>query len=211
MTIFTPSSRCTSGFVAKNRKNQTYLLTAGHCVENGQSVWTGHRQSNHSWTRHIGVATNSRDDSNTDSARIYVNSNWKRTRWQRLNSRAQAMHIKGILDQRGSRGQYICQSGSTSGLQCGRVVNESARLIAYGKPGHENIIRYDFWTSTMPVQGGDSGGGVFVPFDAAKNASKAYGLVGGYVKLPDGTHLRSDGPGIRSVLQKQNLILETGR
>lgn len=206
MTIYVEGNTCTSGFVARNRKNQTYILTAGHCGEGGARVWTGDINWKHPWARQIGIMTNSVDESITDSARIIVNSDWKRTYWQRMHASAQAMQITGKLSQVGSKGQLICQSGTASGFACGRVVDEKAKVILYGGPKGQ-IARYDFWTSTMPAEFGDSGGGVFVPYSASRNASKAYGLIGGFVRIPGGPTIRSGGPGIDNVLQHQNLSL----
>lgn len=210
MAIATSSSPyCTSGFVARNAKNETYLLTAGHCVRNGDRVWTGSQNPNHSEALQIGIVTNSWNDGHEDSARIIVNSGWKRSRWQRVNSVAQAMQIKGSLGQSGSLGQYICHSGVTSGLSCGKVENESATII-YGDRGQGFYRRRNFWTSSTPCTHGDSGGGVFVPFNARKNDSRAYGLVGGALNIPD-FYTQCGGPGIQNVLSHQNLSLVTGR
>lgn len=194
MYIQVGNKGCTVGFAARNRKGEKHILTAGHCGGNGSIVKTGLRQNTP-----VGILTNSSNNVATDSARIFVSDPaWKLTRWVRMDPSRQAVKILGKLGQYAAGDTVVCKSGMATHLTCGKVT-KSNYSIRVGNVWHEG-----FWQASFRSSEGDSGGPVFVPYNARKNASKAYGIVSGY---QGNTH--TVGPGIFNVERSQNVTIVT--
>ena len=148
--------RCTSGFGVKNGSGQRFLLTAGHCGRIGGSWRNGNG------SRQIGTA--SAEHVSHDLLLIPTSSD--HFIWD--GGATTDMFVKTVVNWDWAYGgEYVCQSGSTSGAICG-IQNSGegnwsfCDTDLYGTyECYSDLIRAAHVGGQKPSQKGDSGGPVF--------------------------------------------------
>jgi hypothetical protein len=161
---------CSSAFVVRGiSTGNYYLLTAGHCGNDGGAWYTKFPDG----SRHlIGALQGRRFDSGGDFALIRVNNpvGWQMPRgWVFLRASATTGRDESYTVQRTAdsvQGMRICKSGRSSQTTCGTVTSTNV-AVNYGSAVVRGLVQANFC-----AQGGDSGGAVFA-------AHSAYGIMSG--------------------------------
>jgi hypothetical protein len=158
-----PASVCTAGPLAVRRGTaETYLLTAGHCIEKEGGVGTSWYSSTPAGaeqrTEEIGPATTALNNDVGDYGAIRIEPFfWAEpgnspvfagvVRWSRTRE-VEATAVSG--EEASVAGLVNCHEGATSGQQCGRVILVEMQLLREGPL----YLVEDFACG----EGGDSGG-----------------------------------------------------
>lgn len=149
-------ARCTAGFGVRNASGQRFLLTAGHCGRPGGGWQNGNR------SRSIGNGT----AENVGHDLLLVSASSDSFMWDGGAQSSWGKTVSGWRD--AIPGVTVCQSGSTSGAQCGILNSRNFTYSycgrdAYGNNECYNDLVYSTRSNgTAPCAGGDSGGPVFV-------------------------------------------------
>ncbi len=149
MTFNNTSQWCSVGYGARDGAGNQYLVTAGHCVTNtlrydGTAFARGYKTRYALGTRSVdmGIDTINPGHSIVTSVGTWGNSN--------------PVAVRG--SSRASAGAALCKSGATTGWTCGAVGSYN-NTVTYTDPngGPETIVS-GLATSSVCVEGGDSGG-----------------------------------------------------
>lgn len=140
---------CTIGFTAE-KNNQDYVVTAGHCIESavnsGQSYW-------YQGGEIIGAGSDYADGYNWDAGLILLTSSKNATNYI---YKYQSFDSKYTRATNGPayEGQPVCNSGITSGFQCGEVTAEYELINIGNRTVMRTVADYE-------NAGGDSGGPIW--------------------------------------------------
>lgn len=157
---------CSTAFAGFNNR----LFTAGHC-----GVMTSHDNG----TFGSQVATQQSGD--VDAQIIGLSSGWYAGAWIWVNSSTQTRPVTSTsLYTAFAVGATICKSGRITNDTCGSVTSKT--FSPNNVPGSYNFIK-----STMCVQKGDSGAGVY-------STNQAVGIVSGVATDSSGTQLPCSDP-----------------
>lgn len=150
---------CTLGFTVSSGQVKYESLSAGHC---GSRTW-----------RH-GAATMGTTDQlvnggAVDAQTIVISNDFEAGPWIWVSSTETIRKVTSVQTYAAlTVGQWICQSGVTSGQRCGSVLGKDfVPPFAPGVPAHNSFIHTD-----MCSQVGDSGAGIYM-------GNMAVGLVSG--------------------------------
>lgn len=144
------NARCTSGFPVQNSANQRFLLTAGHCGSNGNTMTDGTGEYIGAFTadndtHDLGLVTTPAGVSDTmyiagvDSNNVVTVDGWDWT----------------------FPGEYLCQSGGSSARAIGGPVC-NLRIERYNTDSGDAVEARQV-DGAIAVRGGDSGGPVYGP------------------------------------------------
>ncbi|MYR45194.1 S1 family peptidase [Streptomyces sp. SID5910] len=149
MTFNNTSQWCSVGYGARDRSGNQYLVTAGHCVTNtlrydGTAFAKGYKTRYALGTRSVdmGLLTINSGHSITTSVGTWGNSN--------------PVAVKG--SSRASSGAALCKSGATTGWTCGTVGSYNNTVTYVDRNGGPDTVVSGLATSSVCVEGGDSGG-----------------------------------------------------
>lgn len=154
--------KCTVAFSIKDTSQNPYAVTAGHCGEKGQKVFTLPDDNNFSSAQYLGKIVeksdvHGSDNKNTDWAVVKLNKN------ARVPS--DSLGIKYALNTSHKKiGDSLCKQGSRTGTSCGMKSSEGVQASVEGNPrrGYTgskfSIILDAVRTCALP---GDSGGPVY--------------------------------------------------
>ncbi|MEW2068789.1 S1 family peptidase [Streptomyces sp. NPDC007346] len=149
MTFNNTSQWCSVGYGARDRSGKQYLVTAGHCVTNtlrydGAAFAQGYHTRYKVGTRSVDMGTLSINSGHsiTTSVGTWGNSN--------------PIAVKG--SSRASSGAAVCKSGATTGWTCGTIGSYNNSVTYVDLNGGPDTVVSGLATSTVCVEGGDSGG-----------------------------------------------------
>jgi streptogrisin D len=144
--IFTSNIRCSLGFNARNSAGQTFVITAGHCTNEGASWFTN---SGHTTT--LGTRTQTSFPGNDYGVIRVTNTS--------LSVTGDVNNGGGVQDitrsANATAGQSACRSGSTTGTHCNSVQATNAS-VTYPQGTVTGLIR-----TNICAEPGDSGGSLF--------------------------------------------------
>ncbi|MFF9100042.1 S1 family peptidase [Streptomyces rubrogriseus] len=149
MTFNHTSQWCSVGYGARDRSGNQYLVTAGHCVTNtlrydGTAFAKGYKTRYALGTRSVdmGLLSINSGHSITTSVGTWGNSN--------------PVAVKG--SSRASSGAALCKSGATTGWTCGTVGSYNNTVTYVDRNGGPDTVVSGLASSSVCVEGGDSGG-----------------------------------------------------
>jgi hypothetical protein len=149
MTFNNTSQWCSVGYGARDSAGRQYLVTAGHCVTNtlrydGAAFAQGYKTRYALGTRSVdmGILTINSGHSITTSVGTWGNSN--------------PVAVRG--GSRASSGAAICKSGATTGWTCGTIGSYNNTVTYVDLNGGPDTVVSGLATSSVCVEGGDSGG-----------------------------------------------------
>ncbi|MFB8749106.1 S1 family peptidase [Streptomyces parvulus] len=149
MTFNNTSQWCSVGYGARDRSGNQYLVTAGHCVTNtlrydGTAFAKGYKTRYALGTRSVdmGILTINPGHSITTSVGTWGNSN--------------PVAVKG--GSRAASGASVCKSGATTGWTCGTIGSYNNTVTYVDRNGGPDTVITGLATSSVCVEGGDSGG-----------------------------------------------------
>ncbi|WP_030345935.1 S1 family peptidase [Streptomyces californicus] len=149
MTFNNTSQWCSVGYGARDSAGRQYLVTAGHCVTNtlrydGAAFALGYKTRYALGTRSVdmGILTINSGHSITTSVGTWGNSN--------------PVAVRG--GSRASSGAAICKSGATTGWTCGTIGSYNNTVTYVDLNGGPDTVVSGLATSSVCVEGGDSGG-----------------------------------------------------
>ncbi|MFJ8923558.1 trypsin-like serine protease [Streptomyces sp. NPDC102415] len=149
MTFNDTSQWCSVGYGARDRSGNQYLVTAGHCVTNtlrydGTAFAKGYKTRYALGTRSVdmGILTINSGHSITPSVGTWGNSN--------------PVAVKG--GSRAASGAAVCKSGATTGWTCGTIGSYNNTVTYVDRNGGPDTVITGLATSSVCVEGGDSGG-----------------------------------------------------
>ncbi|WP_411080769.1 S1 family peptidase [Streptomyces sp. cmx-18-6] len=149
MTFNNTSQWCSVGYGARDRSGNQYLVTAGHCVTNtlrydGAAFAKGYKTRYAVGTRSVdmGILTINSGHSITTSVGTWGNSN--------------PVAVRG--GSRASSGAAVCKSGATTGWTCGAIGSYNNSVTYVDQNGGPDTVVSGLATSSVCVEGGDSGG-----------------------------------------------------
>jgi hypothetical protein len=145
-----PSARCSAGYTVQNSSGTRYMITAGHCFYDGQTVVTelGGKFMGYVWGN--GLPTQ-------DMELVYGGSYAPYIYLGGVNSTTGA-HIASAADPVVGYNDY-CHSGRTTGENCGHTVNSVSATVCTSSGCKSPVIA--FTGGNLP-QGGDSGAPFYV-------------------------------------------------
>ncbi|WP_158230326.1 S1 family peptidase [Pseudofrankia asymbiotica] len=157
---------CSAGFNLRNPSTgKGYLLTAGHCVSQNQTV-TGQGGFTFGTVRSRWFP--SFDDSLTEATNPGY---WIQGPWIDTNpSNGGFINVSGYTD--APVGTYICKSGITTRLTCGNITGKDETVLFDGVNTVYGLTRH-----SACVEPGDSGGANYVP----GGVNRAEGVTSGAV------------------------------
>ncbi|MFE1016713.1 S1 family peptidase [Streptomyces sp. NPDC058794] len=151
MTFNDTAQWCSVGYGARDRSGNQYLVTAGHCVTNtlrydGAAFAKGYKTRYALGTRSVdmGIATVNAGHSITTSVGT----------WGQGSTRTVA--VKG--SSRAASGAAVCKSGATTGWTCGTIGSYNNTVTYVDRNGGPDTVITGLATSSVCVEGGDSGG-----------------------------------------------------
>ncbi|MGV9281869.1 alpha-lytic protease prodomain-containing protein [Streptomyces sp. NPDC003730] len=149
MTLNDSTGWCSVGYGARDRSGNQYLVSAGHCIVNtlrydGTAFAKGYRTRYALGTRSVdmGIATVNSGHSITTSVGTWGNSN--------------PVAVRG--SSRASSGAALCKSGATTGWTCGTVGSYNNTVTYVDRNGGPDTVVSGLASSSVCVEGGDSGG-----------------------------------------------------
>ncbi|MFI7351051.1 S1 family peptidase [Streptomyces sp. NPDC049936] len=149
MTFNNTSQWCSVGYGARDRSGNQYLVTAGHCVTNtlrydGTAFAKGYKTRYALGTRSVdmGILTVNSGHSITTSVGTWGNSS--------------PVAVKGAS--RAASGASVCKSGATTGWTCGTIGSYNNTVTYVDRNGGPDTVITGLATSSVCVEGGDSGG-----------------------------------------------------
>ncbi|MFD5804241.1 S1 family peptidase [Streptomyces sp. NPDC127020] len=149
MTFNNTSQWCSVGYGARDRSGNQYLVTAGHCVTNtlrydGTAFAKGYKTRYALGTRSVdmGILTVNSGHSITTSVGTWGNSS--------------PVAVKG--GSRAASGASVCKSGATTGWTCGTIGSYNNTVTYVDRNGGPDTVITGLATSSVCVEGGDSGG-----------------------------------------------------
>ncbi|OCC12920.1 S1 family peptidase [Streptomyces sp. PTY087I2] len=149
MTFNNTTQWCSVGYGARDSSGRQYLVTAGHCVTNtlrydGAAFAQGYRTRYALGTRSVdmGILTINSGHSITTSVGTWGNSN--------------PVAVRGGT--RASSGAAVCKSGATTGWTCGTIGSYNNTVTYVDRNGGPDTVVSGLATSSVCVEGGDSGG-----------------------------------------------------
>ncbi|MFF0703008.1 S1 family peptidase [Streptomyces tendae] len=149
MTLNDSTGWCSVGYGARDRSGNQYLVSAGHCIVNtlrydGTAFAKGYKTRYALGTRSVdmGIATVNSGHSITTSVGTWGNSN--------------PVAVRG--SSRASSGAALCKSGATTGWTCGTVGSYNNTVTYVDRNGGPDTVVSGLASSSVCVEGGDSGG-----------------------------------------------------
>ncbi|MFF9045325.1 S1 family peptidase [Streptomyces parvulus] len=149
MTFNNTSQWCSVGYGARDRSGNQYLVTAGHCVTNtlrydGTAFAKGYKTRYALGTRSVdmGILTINPGHSITTSVGTWGNGT--------------PVAVKG--GNRAASGASVCKSGATTGWTCGTIGSYNNTVTYVDRNGGPDTVITGLATSSVCVEGGDSGG-----------------------------------------------------
>ncbi|MEU6500753.1 alpha-lytic protease prodomain-containing protein [Streptomyces californicus] len=149
MTFNNTSQWCSVGYGARDSAGRQYLVTAGHCVTNtlrydGAAFAQGYKTRYALGTRSVdmGILTINSGHSITTSVGTWGNGS--------------PVAVRG--GSRASSGAAICKSGATTGWTCGTIGSYNNTVTYVDLNGGPDTVVSGLATSSVCVEGGDSGG-----------------------------------------------------
>ncbi len=149
MTFNNTTQWCSVGYGARDSSGRQYLVTAGHCVTNtlrydGAAFAQGYKTRYALGTRSVdmGILTINSGHSITTSVGTWGNSN--------------PVAVRG--GSRASSGASVCKSGATTGWTCGTIGSYNNTVTYVDLNGGPDTVVSGLATSSVCVEGGDSGG-----------------------------------------------------
>ncbi|MEU6565561.1 S1 family peptidase [Streptomyces parvulus] len=149
MTFNNTGQWCSVGYGARDRSGNQYLVTAGHCVTNtlrydGTAFAKGYKTRYALGTRSVdmGILTINPGHSITTSVGTWGNSS--------------PVAVRG--GNRAVSGASVCKSGATTGWTCGTIGSYNNTVTYVDRNGGPDTVITGLATSSVCVEGGDSGG-----------------------------------------------------
>ncbi|WP_318216584.1 S1 family peptidase [Streptomyces sp. SCL15-6] len=150
MTFNDTTQWCSVGYGARDRSGNQYLVSAGHCIVNtlrydGAAFAKGYKTRYALGTRSVdmGIATINSGHSITTSVGT----------WGQANGN---VAVKG--SSRAASGAALCKSGATTGWTCGTVGSYNNTVTYIDRNGGPDTVVSGLASSSVCVEGGDSGG-----------------------------------------------------
>ncbi|MFF9453218.1 S1 family peptidase [Streptomyces flaveolus] len=150
MTFNDTTQWCSVGYGARDRSGNQYLVSAGHCIVNtlrydGAAFAKGYKTRYALGTRSVdmGIATINPGHSITTSVGT----------WGQANGN---VAVKG--SSRAASGAALCKSGATTGWTCGTVGSYNNTVTYIDRNGGPDTVVSGLASSSVCVEGGDSGG-----------------------------------------------------
>ncbi|MFC9792360.1 S1 family peptidase [Streptomyces sp. NPDC127584] len=151
MTFNNSSNYCSVGYGARDSSGRQYLVTAGHCVTNtlrydGTAFAQGYKTRYALGTRSVdmGILT-----VNSGHSIVTAVGTWGQ-------GSTNTVAVKGVS--RASSGAALCKSGATTGWTCGTVGSYNNTVTYIDRNGGPDTVVSGLASSTVCVEGGDSGG-----------------------------------------------------
>ncbi|GAA0231250.1 hypothetical protein GCM10010492_32350 [Saccharothrix mutabilis subsp. mutabilis] len=161
---------CTTGYAVKTALAKKFLVTAGHCYDNGQSVWVENSPNNTQNTpEHLGSVSLDGYPAHdmaliggkTYSGNIYVGGTNSTTS---VPVATASNPIKGVYT--------YCHSGRSTGEQCGHgVVSLDAEVCNYGETCRKPVAAFK---GGVLNTGGDSGAPFYTKFQDSSVAIRGH-------------------------------------
>ncbi|MFC8305357.1 alpha-lytic protease prodomain-containing protein [Streptomyces olivaceus] len=177
MTLNDSTGWCSVGYGARDRSGNQYLVSAGHCIVNtlrydGTAFAKGYKTRYALGTRSVdmGIAAVNSGHSITTSVGTWGNSN--------------PVAVKG--SSRASSGAALCKSGATTGWTCGTVGSYNNTVTYVDRNGGPDTVVSGLASSSVCVEGGDSGG-------AYISGNQAQGMTSGGPTVQQCTGVNSRG------------------
>jgi hypothetical protein len=145
ITLSAPSARCSAGYTVKNSVGTRFMVTAGHCFNNGQTAVT---ELGGLVVGSVGGNGLPSQDMELIGGRSYGSSIYVGG----VNS-STGNHVASAADPIVGFNDY-CHSGRTTGENCGHTVNSVTALVCTSSGCKSPVIA--FTGGNLP-QGGDSG------------------------------------------------------
>ncbi|MFD3729299.1 S1 family peptidase [Streptomyces sp. NPDC058671] len=151
MTFNNTSQWCSVGYGARDSAGRQYLVTAGHCVTNtlrydGTALAQGYKTRYALGTRSVdmGLLT-----VNSGHSIVTAVGTWGQ-------GSTSTVAVKGVS--RAASGAALCKSGATTGWTCGTVGSYNNTVTYIDRNGGPDTVVSGLASSTVCVEGGDSGG-----------------------------------------------------
>ncbi|GGU16550.1 S1 family peptidase [Streptomyces lateritius] len=151
MTFNNTSQWCSVGYGARDSAGRQYLVTAGHCVTNtlrydGTAFAQGYKTRYALGTRSVdmGLLT-----VNSGHSIVTAVGTWGQ-------GSTSTVAVKGVS--RAASGAALCKSGATTGWTCGTVGSYNNTVTYIDRNGGPDTVVSGLASSTVCVEGGDSGG-----------------------------------------------------
>ncbi|WP_053648670.1 MULTISPECIES: S1 family peptidase [unclassified Streptomyces] len=151
MTFNNTSNYCSVGYGARDSSGKQYLVTAGHCVTNtlrydGTAFAQGYKTRYALGTRSVdmGILTVNSGHSITTSVGTWGQGS------------TSTVAVKGVS--RAASGAAVCKSGATTGWTCGTIGSYNNTVTYVDRNGGPDTVVTGLATSSVCVEGGDSGG-----------------------------------------------------
>ncbi|GLZ77941.1 hypothetical protein Afil01_27480 [Actinorhabdospora filicis] len=160
---------CTSGIPARrNYDNRWFLITAAHCYNEGDEIYTGPEGGGRNHVGRLAYEHQLYDAAAIDTSNTGPTLSWV---WEGGQDNATDAPIDGY--KYSYYGDWVCQSGFTSGQVCGiHVLGPDVKWTGSNGQKHRGVegVKDD----GIPSRGGDSGGLVWT---YTSNGRQARGLV----------------------------------
>ncbi|MFI1222079.1 MULTISPECIES: S1 family peptidase [unclassified Streptomyces] len=149
MTFNNTTQWCSVGYGARDSSGRQYLVTAGHCVTNtlrydGAAFAQGYRTRYALGTRSV------------DMGILTVNSGHSITTGVGTWGNGSPVAVRG--GSRSPSGASVCKSGATTGWTCGSIGSYNNTVTYTDRNGGPDTVVSGLATSSVCVEGGDSGG-----------------------------------------------------
>ncbi|WP_225634544.1 S1 family peptidase [Streptomyces solaniscabiei] len=151
MTFNDTTQWCSVGYGARDQSGNQYLVSAGHCIVNtlrydGTAFAKGYKTRYALGTRSVdmGIATITDGHSITTSVGTWGQGS------------TSTVAVKG--SSRAASGAALCKSGATTGWTCGTVGSYNNTVTYEGRNGEPDTVVSGLASSSVCVEGGDSGG-----------------------------------------------------